>query len=217
MVNDMCNIPSKTAMEQALAERVGEDVQRRFSQAVVAVCGLGGLGSHIAFALARAGVGTLVLLDCDRVELTNLNRQQYKASQIGMDKAEALAENLREVNPYLNYLPRTVRVTPDNVGELLRGADVVCEAFDDAEEKSMLVNAVLEQLPGTALAAASGMAGLGSPNLIQTRKIGQRFWLCGDGVSDVACLGSLFAPRVMLCAAHQALVVLRVLAGEEAL
>lgn len=215
MVNNMCNVPSKSAMEQALTERVGEDVQRRFSRAVVAVCGLGGLGSHIAFALARAGVGTLILLDCDRVDLTNLNRQQYKASQIGMEKSAALAENLREVNPYLNYRPRTVRVTADNVRELLSGADVVCEAFDDAEEKSMLVNAVLEQLPRTALVAASGMAGLGSPNHIQTRKIGRRFWLCGDGVSDVADLGSLFAPRVMLCAAHQALVVLRLLAGEE--
>ena len=96
----------------------------------------------------------------------------------------------------------------------MREADIVCEAFDDAQAKALLVNCVCEQLPKTYLVAASGMAGLASPNAIQTRKLGQRFYLCGDGVSDVKSGLGLVAPRVMLCASHQALTVLRILAGE---
>lgn len=208
----MAAIPSQEEINQALSARIGPELQQRFSASTVAICGLGGLGSHIAYALARAGVGTLILIDFDRVDLTNLNRQQYKADQIGQPKAQVLAENLREIAPYLRLLPYQVRLQEQNLKELLSKADVICEAFDQPEEKSMLVNGVLEQLPEAVLVAASGMAGLGSPNSIQTRKITPRFYLCGDGISDVEELGSLFAPRVMLCAAHQALTALQILA-----
>ena len=64
------------------------------------------------------------------------------------------------------------------------------------------------------MVAASGMAGLVSDNSIKTRKITKRFYLCGDEVSDVADTIGLVAPRVMLCAAHQAHMILRILAGE---
>ena len=208
----MSAIISQSEIDQALIARIGPELQRRFSDSTVAVCGLGGLGSHIACSLARAGVGTLILIDFDRVDLTNLNRQAYKASQIGQPKVQALAENLREIAPYLRLQSHQLRLHEENLKEILSKADVICEAFDRAEEKSMLVNGVLEQLPEAVLVAASGMAGLGSPNHIQTRKITPRFYLCGDGSSDVEELGSLFAPRVMLCAAHQALTVLQLLA-----
>lgn len=208
------NIPSKKALEQALIQRVGREVQQKLTNATVAICGLGGLGSNIAISLARAGVGTLILIDFDRVDITNLNRQQYKVTQLGQEKATALAENLREINPWLRLISHTAKVTEENLRQLAGEADVVCEAFDRADQKSMLVNAVLEQLPDTVLVAASGMAGLDSGNTIRTRKITRRFYLCGDGVSDVEDLGSLFAPRVALCAAHQALTVLRVLTNQ---
>ena len=175
---------------------------------------MGGLGSNIAISLARAGVGKLILIDFDRVDITNLNRQQYRVSQIGKPKTEALRENLLAIAPFLQTQIHTVRMTEDNAARLVREADIVCEAFDDAQAKAMLVNCVCEQLPKTYLVAASGMAGLASPNAIQTRKLGQRFYLCGDGVSDVRSGLGLVAPRVMLCAAHQALTVLRILAGE---
>jgi sulfur carrier protein ThiS adenylyltransferase len=97
---------------------------------------------------------------------------------------------------------------------LLKDADVVCEAFDNAESKAMLVNGVLEQLPHCYLVASSGMAGMNTPNTIRTRKIMKRFYLCGDEVSEAADSIGLVAPRVMLCAAHQAHTVLRILAGE---
>ena len=198
----------------ALISRNGEELHKRFSSATVAVCGLGGLGSNIATALARSGIGKLLLIDFDCVDVTNLHRQQYKATQIGRYKAEALAENLLEIAPYTEIHTVTVKITEENFAELLKEADIVCEAFDHAESKAMLVNGVLEQLPYCYLVAASGMAGMNTPNTIRTRKIMKRFYLCGDEVSEAADSIGLVAPRVMLCAAHQAHTVLRILAGE---
>ena len=198
----------------ALISRHGEELHKRFSSATVAVCGLGGLGSNIATALARSGIGKLLLIDFDCVDVTNLHRQQYKASQIGRYKAEALAENLLEIAPYTEIHTVTVKITEENFAELLKETDIVCEAFDHAESKAMLVNGVLEQLPHCYLVAASGMAGMNTPNTIRTRKIMKRFYLCGDEVSEAADSIGLVAPRVMLCAAHQAHTVLRILAGE---
>ena len=199
---------------EALIARHGLDLHKRFSSATVAVCGLGGLGSNIAIALARAGIGKLLLIDFDRVDITNLHRQQYKANQIGQYKTDALFENLSEIAPYTEIQAVTAKITEENFAHLLKDADIVCEAFDNAEAKAMLVNGVLEQLPDCCLVAASGMAGMDTPNTIKTRKVMKRFYLCGDEVSDVADTIGLVAPRVMLCAAHQAHTVLRILAGE---
>ena len=205
---------SRDEWNEALIARHGQELHDRFSSATAAICGLGGLGSNIAIALARAGIGRLILVDFDRVDITNLHRQQYKAEQIGEYKTEALAANLLEISPYTEVKGVTEKVTEDNFLELLEGADIVCEAFDNAEAKAMLVNGVLQKLPECYLVAASGMAGMGSPNSIETRRITDRFYLCGDGVSDVEETMGLVAPRVMLCAAHQAQTVLRILAGE---
>ena len=207
-------IPSKSAWTAALIARHGMELHKRFSSATVAVCGLGGLGSNIAIALARAGVGKLLLIDFDRVDITNLHRQQYKANQIGRYKADALAETLSELAPYTEVEAVIAAITEENLADLLKAADVVCEACDRAETKAMLVNGVLERLPDCYLVAASGMAGMQTPNTIRTRKVMKRFYLCGDEVSDAAETIGLVAPRVMLCAAHQAHTVLRILAGE---
>ena len=207
-------IPTKEEWDRALSRRHGEDVQKKFASATVAVCGLGGLGSNIAVSLARVGVGKLILIDFDRVDMTNLHRQQYKADQIGMNKTEALSENLKEIAPYVTLQTHTQRVTEENAARLLQGAEIVCEAFDDAECKAMLTNLLLETMPDKYLVAASGMAGMGSANTIQTRRVSKRFYLCGDERSDVQSEGSLVSSRVMLCATHQAHTVLRILAEQ---
>ena len=207
-------IPTKEEWNKALYERHGEDVQKKFSAATIALCGLGGLGSNIAISLARAGIGKLILIDFDKVDITNLHRQQYKANQIGMDKTDALSENLKEIAPYIGIESHTVHITEDNAVELLKDADIICEAFDDAECKAMLTNFVLETMQDKFFVAASGMAGFGSANAIKTRKIMSRFYLCGDEESDVQSEGSLVSSRVMLCAAHQAHTVLRILAEQ---
>ena len=204
-------IPTKEEWYRALSERHGEKTQKSFESATVAICGLGGLGSNIAFALARAGVGKLILIDFDSIDITNLHRQQYKTNQIGTSKTDALKENLLEIAPYVTIETHSVRISENNAEALLEKADIICEAFDDAKSKAMLVNIVTERMPEKYLVAASGMAGMGSANTIQTRRISKRFYLCGDGASDVSEAGSLVASRVMLCAAHQAHTVLRIL------
>lgn len=211
---DPC-MPTREEMLAALEKRQGVEAVRKLQAATVAVCGLGGLGSNIAISLARAGVGKLVLVDFDCVDVTNLHRQQYKACQVGLPKPEALLENLKEIAPYTEYETHFEKVTAENVATLLANADVVCEAFDNAEAKAMLVNAVLETMPQKFLVAASGMAGFEGGNTIRTRKITDKFYLCGDGVSDVADGIGLVAPRVMLCAAHQALTAIRLILGLE--
>ncbi len=198
----------------ALVERHGTERQARFHAGRVAVCGLGGLGSNIAVALARAGVGKLLLVDFDRVDVSNLNRQQYFIRQLGMRKTEALAQTLEEVNPWCDLTLRPMKVTPENIPGLFDDVDVVCEAFDRAEAKAMLCQGVLEHYPRTPLVSGVGMAGLGSANEIRTRRVTKRFYLCGDGVTESGPETPLVSSRVAVCAAHEANMVLRLLAGD---
>ena len=207
-------IPTKEEWNNAFQERHGKELQQAFSSATVAICGLGGLGSNIAIALVRAGIGKLILIDFDRVDITNLHRQQYKATQIGMYKTEALAENLKEIASYVLLELHTERITEDNVITLLKDADIICEAFDGAECKAMLAEIVLSEMRDKYLVAASGMAGMETANSIKTRKITSRFYLCGDETSEVSNGIGLVAPRVALCAAHEAHTVLRILAKQ---
>lgn len=207
-------IPSKEEMYQALKERHGAELQAKFQNAKVAVLGLGGLGSNIAIALARAGVGYLHLIDFDKVDITNLNRQQYFVHQLGQYKTEALSENLKQIAPYCQVETTTIKVTKDDIKELLKNEDIICEAFDSAEAKAMLVEGVLEQFPEKYVVSGSGMAGLSSANTIKTRKVLSHFYLCGDEVSDVKDGLGLFSSRVMVCAAQEANMVLRIIAGE---
>lgn len=196
----------------ALEARHGKELQKRLSVASVAVCGLGGLGSNVAIALARAGVGRLRLIDFDRMDISNLHRQQYCVSQLGMYKTEAMRQILSEIAPYCEVTADTVRLNEENLS-LIADCDIICECFDNAECKSMLVDGVAENYPDKFIVAASGMSGLHTGNTIRTRKLGKRLYICGDGESDVSSDGTLFAPRVMLCAAHQANTVLRIIAG----
>lgn len=209
------NIPSRENFKQALIQKQGKLITEKLSQATVAICGLGGLGSNIAICLARAGVKKLILVDYDNVDVTNLQRQQFKAFQVGMPKAKALAENLNEIAPYVELDIYNEKVSKENINKFVQNADVVCEAFDNPEAKSMLANEVLENFPQKYLVAASGMAGADCANSITTRKVAKHFYLCGDGKSDVNEGLELLAPRVMACAAHQALTVIRILSGLE--
>ena len=207
-------IPTKEEMYAALVERHGAELQKKLSEASVAVCGLGGLGSSIAFALARAGVGRLHIIDFDNVDISNLNRQQYFADQIGIPKTEALFANLKRIAPYIEIKRECVKLTEENIPYLLDGDSIIAEAFDKADQKAMLVNAVLENFPQKYLVSGSGMAGIAPSNMITTRRISKRFYLCGDGVSDISDGMGLVSSRVLLCAAHQAHAVIRIIAEE---
>ena len=202
---------SEKEIYSALALRHGAENQKIFAEASVGVAGLGGLGSHIAVLLARLGVGRLVLADFDRVVLANIQRQQYYLSDVGRTKCEALAEQLRKINPYLRYETHETRVTAENAPRIFAGCRVVCEAFDRAEEKAMLAEAVLGSMPEAVLVAASGMAGFGPANAMRTERRMKTLYVCGDFESGVEDGLPVAAPRAALCAAHQATAVLRIL------
>ena len=204
-------IPDQNEWRKALEERHGKELQNKISSKTVAICGLGGLGSNIAILLARAGVGKLILIDFDKVDITNLHRQQYKAYQIGMQKTEALTYNLKEIAPYLETEIHTAYMDENNYSEFLQSADIICEAFDNAEAKANIVNFVLSEMPTKYIVAASGMAGLDSANSIKTRKVSKYFYLCGDEKSDAKDGIGLVASRVSVCASHQAHMVLRII------
>ena len=205
---------TREELHAALVQRHGEAVQQRLDRACVGIAGLGGLGSHIAAHMARLGVGRLTLVDYDVVDITNLNRQYYTVKDIGIPKTLALQEQLEAINPYLYYDTYTERIVPANAARLFTGCDVVCEAFDRADQKAMLIETLLSALPDTPVVSASGMAGYGSPNAIRTERRFGHLYVCGDGTSDIADGLGLMAPRVALCAAHQATTALRLLLGE---
>lgn len=205
------SLPDKDILKGMLAARYAPGVYKKFEKAKVAIAGLGGLGSNIAVMLARSGVGHLLLVDSDTVEPSNLNRQSYFIRHLGLPKTAALQELLREINPYIIIETKTVRVEASNAAEIFRGFPIVCEAFDRPHCKAMLVNTLMEELPETKLVCGSGMAGLGSSNTIQTRRKMKNVYICGDLSSEASETNTLMAPRVTICAGHQANMILRLL------
>ena len=206
---------TREQINAALNERHSPRIQSLLSKVNVAIAGLGGLGSNIAYSLARIGVGHLHLIDFDVVDITNLNRQQYFTRHIGLYKTNALKSLLLDINPYLDIRTDCVKVTEENLADLFRENDIVCEAFDNPEAKAMLVNGILEHFPEKKLVSASGMAGYGSSNTICTRRITKNFYLCGDLVTEPSPGNGLMAPRVAICAAHEANMITRLILGKE--
>jgi len=205
-------------LESAMYARNSRGIQEKLKGARVAVAGLGGLGSNIAVMLARIGVGRLLLVDFDNVEPSNLNRQHYGVAHIGLPKTEALQQQLGGINPFVKIEIRTEMITAENAKEIFRDYPIVCEAFDKAQNKAMLVNALLEGGEGNCekkIVAASGMNGFESSNKIKTEKIFSNLYVCGDSVAPEQEGIGFMAPRVITCAGHQANMVMRLLLGIE--
>lgn len=190
------------------------DVDPRLADKRVAIIGCGGLGSNAAIMLTRAGVGHLVLIDFDTVSESNLNRQAFYADQVGVLKTEALAANLRRIRHAVELTLVSERLTAATLIEAVAGADVTIEAVDAAETKATITAAFMDHLPGTPLVTASGIAGAGSANSIMTERIAERLYLVGDLESDVSVGLPLYATRVMVAAAAQAHMAIRLLLGE---
>lgn len=215
MQKEMQERISREQLDQAFDARFPEEMQTKLRNARVAVAGLGGLGSNIAVMLARSGVGELLLVDFDTVDVTNLNRQMYLIPQLGKPKAEALPEILYQINPYLTYRSVCIKVTPDNVKELFSEYPIVCEAFDKPDQKAMLVQELLMQCPKTTVVSGNGMAGYADANEIRTCQVMKRLYVCGDQSTDVGNGIGLIAPRVAVCAAHEANKVLQLIMQTE--
>jgi sulfur carrier protein ThiS adenylyltransferase len=194
-------------------ERTDTQLRATLRETTVAIVGCGGLGSNIAEMLVRSSVGRLVLIDHDIVEADNLNRQFFFRDQVGRRKVDALAENLRRIDPGTQLVLVHEHVTTDNLLGLVAGADVIVEAVDAADTKAMILNTCLEHLPGVPLVTASGLAGYGSTNAIVTERMAENLYVVGDLATDVRAGHPLFASRVSAAAAAQAHATIRVLLG----
>ena len=200
--------------EEDLLKRNVKGISKKLKKTRVCILGLGGLGSNVAVLLARSGIGYLKLVDFDIVEASNLNRQQYRISHIGIKKTEAMKSIIREINPFVEVDILDIKVDRENIYSIVGDIEIVVEAFDRAETKAMTLEKLLTD-KNKIVVSASGMAGLGSANEIVTRKIKDNFYLIGDNYSDYEEYSGIMSTRVMICAAHQANVVLRLILGEE--
>ncbi|MDA3902895.1 MAG: sulfur carrier protein ThiS adenylyltransferase ThiF [Desulfuromusa sp.] len=203
--------PSAEELESLMMARHTPGVHEKVKQGCVGIAGAGGLGSHVAIALARVGIGQLNIADFDIVEPSNLNRQQYFIDQIGMPKVHALRDNLQRINPGTKIKIFNQKVTAENLADFFGDVEILVEAFDAADQKAMLTNTFLCNFPEKYLVAASGVAGYEASNSIRTTKVTEHFYLCGDGITAAEPGRGLMAPRVGIAAHHQANAVLQLL------
>jgi sulfur carrier protein ThiS adenylyltransferase len=208
-------VPSREELEAQMMARHTPGVHEKVRKACVGIAGLGGLGSSVAVALARVGVGHLILVDFDLVEPSNLNRQQYFLDQLGMPKVEALKDNLNRINPYVHVEGHEVALDRENIPRIFSRTRIVVEAFDRAEMKEMLITTIMDNLPDHVVIAASGLAGYGPNNHIRTERIAKNLYMIGDQISAARPGWGLMAPRVGIAAHQQANLVLRLILGEE--
>jgi sulfur carrier protein ThiS adenylyltransferase len=187
------------------------DIENHLKKFRVGIAGAGGLGSNCAAALARTGIGTLVIADFDKVEPSNLSRQYYFVNQIGMMKAEALKDNLLRIRPEINVVIHQVKLNKENIPSLFAGCHVIVEAFDRSDMKEMLIETVQNELPGVPLIVGSGMAGWGKNDILKFRQIDETLYVCGDELTEASDDLPPLAPRVGIVASMQANTVVEIL------
>lgn len=193
-------------VEEGIAAHIGEDRLARLQRVKIGMAGCGGLGSNCAMHLVRSGFTRFVLVDFDRVEFSNLNRQAFFSAQVGEFKAEALAANMRAVNPDLELEIYVERIDVARVKRLFGECDAVVEALDRAVAKKRLVEALLPL--GRLVVTASGIGGCGDGDALVTRRIRDNFYLIGDGTTECNLDTPPLSPRVGIAAAKQADVIL---------
>jgi len=188
-----------------------DEIKRHLSGFRVGIAGAGGLGSNCAVALARSGVGTLVIADFDKVEAKNLNRQYYFADQSGILKTIALRENISRIDIDIKVITHTEMLDRTSIPVVFSGCDVIVEALDRAEMKEMIVEVVQLQMPGIPLIVGSGMAGWGRNDLLKSRKVDKNLYVCGDESSESDDDFPPMAARVGIVASMQANIVIEIL------
>lgn len=179
-------------------------IKNHLSKFRVGIAGAGGLGSNCAVALARSGVGTLIISDFDVIEESNLSRQYYFRDQIGKMKTVALKENIARINPDILIITFQEKLNSLNIPEVFKDCDIIIEAFDTSDMKEMLIQTVQLKLPGMPLIIGSGVAGWGKSDFIKCRKIDSTLFVCGDETSDVSEDLPTMAPKVGIVANMQA-------------
>jgi sulfur carrier protein ThiS adenylyltransferase len=195
-----------------ITARNSADIKEKIKMAVVGIAGCGGLGSNAAIALARIGVKKLIIVDFDKVEPSNLNRQQFFITDIGKNKTDALASYIRRVNPFVGIEKQLIKLNLKNIYNIFEECPIVIEAFDKVSEKSMIVEAFGDKrFKDKFLITASGLAGYTSSNQIKTNKLSKNIYICGDNKNEGNERNGLMAPRVMIAAGHQANMAVRLI------
>ena len=189
---------------------LSEQISDYLSQFTVGIAGCGGLGSNCAVALARVGVGRLVIADFDIVTAQNLNRQYFFHDQIGRLKVHALRENIQRINPKTVVKAFDIKLCVSDIIELYGGCDIIVEAFDRAEMKHMIIETVLTKMPDKILVAGVGVAGWGNSSEIRTRR-SDNLVICGDEKSEASDTLPVLAPRIGMVANMQANEVIDIL------
>jgi sulfur carrier protein ThiS adenylyltransferase len=187
-----------------------ERLLKKLKKSSVGIAGLGGLGSNVAMALARAGIGRLVIVDFDSVEKSNLNRQAYTVDQVGMRKTEALMQNIAKANPDVDVTAFYHHLEPGNMSDIFSSVDVVIEALDSAATKAAFIEEISLAYPKKPLIAASGVAGIRGSERIQMRKSGT-LYLVQDELAPSCEDSIVLAPKVGIFAHWQANLALEIL------
>jgi len=201
-------------MVKLMNVKKAERIRKKLKESSVGIAGLGGLGSNAAIALARTGIGRLVLVDFDIVEENNLTRQYYFRDQIGKIKVEALKENIKKINPEVKIEIINQKLLKGSMEEPFKDVDVVIESLDSAETKATFIEEILTKLPDKPIVAASGVAGYGHSDRIGTKRLG-KLYMCYDEHAPSSDDDVLTAPRVAVMANWEANLALEIILGED--
>ena len=180
-----------------------EEIKTKLKNYTVGIAGAGGLGSNCAVALARVGIGKLIISDFDIVYESNLNRQYFFKDQIGLRKVDALKVNIERINPENEVIDKFIKLDEINIIDIYKDCDIIVEAFDLAEMKKMLIETCISEFPDKPIVLGLGMAGYGMSNLIKFRQA-ENLYICGDEKSEIADNNPPLAPRVGMVANMQA-------------
>ena len=191
-----------------------ETIKRRLRDKKVGIAGSGGLGSNCAMALARAGIGHLVLTDLDVVLESNLEVKYYFKDQIGHKKVLELAENIKKVNPLIKTETHDIKLDENSIVTIFRNCDVIVEAFSLVENKQMLVETVLLNFPEKFLIMSSGFAGWGNSDRISQASY-EKLIICGDFMTGAKETLPPLAPRIGIVSNMQANAVLEILLNKK--
>jgi sulfur carrier protein ThiS adenylyltransferase len=191
-----------------------EKIQKKLKQSYIGIAGLGGLGSNAAVSLVRAGIGHLVLVDFDKVESSNLDRQYYFLNDIGNRKVDSLKVIIKKINPQVDLITHNLKLEKGQMEKPFKEVDVVIEALDNAETKTLFIEEILAKLPEKPIVAASGVAGYGNTDRITTKRLGN-LYMCYDGQAKSSDDDVLMAPRVTLMANWEANLALEIILGED--
>ncbi|HTR58897.1 MAG TPA: molybdopterin-synthase adenylyltransferase MoeB [Casimicrobiaceae bacterium] len=199
-----------------LLSELGVDAQQRFARSRALVVGIGGLGNPVAQFLAAAGVGTLVLIDADRVDLTNLQRQiLFDTEAVGRPKVEAAKERLAAVNPEVRVEVVGMRVGESELKPLAAAADVVLDCSDNFATRHAVNRAcVAAKKP---LVSGAAIRFDGQIAVFDARDPANPCYHClfgeGDEFEETRCATmGVFAPLVGIVGATQAAEALKLLA-----